>query len=177
MALREVRRVLKEDGCLIVFVPPHGDRVSAGHISVGWNVGQLMYVLMLNGFDCRKGRFISYGQNVAAMVQKSATPLPPLRGDNGDIRTLNEHGLFPVPVRSHDGHDDGFLGKLKSVNWDLPCPPRRDGAFKACARRASRMLTRVLPPAPRRWLASRLQTIHHLLEEEDEPLANPPSLR
>ncbi|MDO8586170.1 MAG: class I SAM-dependent methyltransferase [Armatimonadota bacterium] len=177
MALREVRRVLKEEGCLIVFVPPHIDNVSAGHISVGWNVGQLMYVLLLNGFDCRKGRFVEYGQNVVAVVRKSATPLPSVRGDNGDIHILNEHGLFPVPVRSHDGYNDGFVGRLRAVNWDLPLPPRRTGMLKACARCGARIVTHVLPCEALWWLARKLWTVPRVLDEENDLLINPAVLR
>lgn len=36
------------------------------HISIGWNVGQLMYVLLLNGFDVAAGRFIEHGYNVCS---------------------------------------------------------------------------------------------------------------
>ena len=80
-ALSNARRVLREGGLLLVFVPPVEDSVCAGHISVGWNVGQLMYVLMLNGFDVRSGQFIEYGYNVCGFVKRSERALPELRFD------------------------------------------------------------------------------------------------
>ena len=55
-ALGHARRVLRKDGLFIVIVPPQEDVVCAGHISVGWNIGQLMYVLVLNGFDVHSGK-------------------------------------------------------------------------------------------------------------------------
>lgn len=117
-ALKEARRVMKDDGWLFLFVPPHESRVCAGHISIGWNIGQLMYVLLLNGFDVKNGKFIQYGYNVAAFVQKRLEPLPPLRYDQGDINILAAHGLFPAPIITADGNNDGYFGNLIAVNWD-----------------------------------------------------------
>jgi SAM-dependent methyltransferase len=119
MALQEVRRVLKDGGHLFVFVPPHDEYVCAGHVSVGWNVGQLMYVLLLAGLGVRGGQFIHYGPNVCAFVRKnSSLELPLLRGDRGDIHILGKDGLFPLPIISHDGFNDGFWGKIRAINWD-----------------------------------------------------------
>lgn len=117
LALQEVRRVISDEGYLFVFVPPNGDRVAAGHVSMGWNVGQLMYVLLLNGFDVKHGSFVEVPHNVVGFVRKSVTPLPALRNDSGDIGILNGHGLFPAPVVSADGRNDGFHSKIKCINW------------------------------------------------------------
>lgn len=117
-ALKEVRRILKDTGWLFIFVPPHETRVCAGHISIGWNIGQLMYILLLNGFDIKNGRFIKYGYNIAGFVQKNHNPLPPLRGDQGDIHILNKNGLFPAQIITVDGYNDGYFGDLISINWD-----------------------------------------------------------
>jgi SAM-dependent methyltransferase len=115
IALGHARRVLREGGLLLVFVPPVEDIVCAGHISVGWNVGQLMYVLLLNGFDVRSGHFIEYGYNVCGFVRRSERLLPELRFDQGDISILSKENYFPVPIR--DGNGDNFYGNIKFVNW------------------------------------------------------------
>ena len=118
LALGEARRVLRDDGWLLVFVPQHGPFVAAGHVSVGWNVGQLIYVLLVNGFDVRSGHFANLsGFNVAGFARKRAVPLPPLRGDRGDISILASEGLLPPGILADDGACDTFFADMKSVNW------------------------------------------------------------
>ncbi len=117
IALGQARRVLKKGGWLLVFVPPQEDVVCAGHVSVGWNVGQLMYVLLLNGFDAQSGKFIEYGYNVCGFVRRSERALPELRCDRGDISVLAGEGLFPLPIGTGDGVGDNFYGSIKAVNW------------------------------------------------------------
>lgn len=117
-ALTEICRVTKLGGWLYVFIPKYTDRVCAGHINTGWNLGQLIYVLLLNGFDVKNGHFIEYGYSLCAYVQKSDIKLPVLRGDSGDITLLNDAGLFPVPISTEDGKNDGFDGEFMSINWE-----------------------------------------------------------
>jgi ubiquinone/menaquinone biosynthesis C-methylase UbiE len=117
LALEEVRRILTDDGYLFIFVPPHEDFVRAGHIAMGWNIGQLMYLLLLNGFNVKEGRFIEYGYNVCAFVQKSNHQLPTLRGDRGDIYLLAQNGFLPLPIVSQNPIGDEFNGKIRAVNW------------------------------------------------------------
>ncbi len=117
MALQEVKRVLSDDGYLFIFVPPYEDIVCAGHISTGWNIGQLLYVLLVNGFNVKQGQFIEYGYNVCAFVQKSHQELPPLRGDRGDIYLLNQANLLPLSIVSEKDFPDNFYGRIKSLNW------------------------------------------------------------
>jgi len=116
--LKEVRRILSDEGWLFLFVPPHESKICSGHISTGWNIGQLMYVLLLNGFDVKNGKFIHYGYNICAFVQKSKTILPPILGDIGDISLLQKNGLFPLPIISSDGSNNCFFGNIRSINWD-----------------------------------------------------------
>ncbi len=157
VALRNVHRLLKNGGLLVVFVPPHTNFVSAGHVSMGWNVGQLIYTLLVSGFDVREGQFIERGANVCAFVRKRSEPnrLPPLRGDRGDINILASHGLFPAAVSTLDGFDDGFWGKVGSMNW-----PR--GKSGGRIRRVLGRLSDVLPLTFRVLLA-RVST--HLLNQ------------
>ena len=118
-ALQEVKRVLSHNGVLCIFVPPHDDFVCSGHVSMGWNLGQLMYVLLLNGFSVKDGKFAHYGHNVSAIVKKSNIALPALRGDRGDIHILDDLGFFPLAIISNDGLNDNFFGKFRSINWDI----------------------------------------------------------
>ncbi|MBI3793936.1 MAG: class I SAM-dependent methyltransferase [Nitrospinae bacterium] len=154
-ALAHVRRVLREDGLLLVFVPPPEVTVCAGHVSVGWNLGQLMYVLLLNGFDVKNGNFIEYGYNVCAFVRKSSRPLPQLRHDKGDISLLAKEGFFPLPVGG-----DHFDGSIKAVNWPDPSKCAR-GDLKR--RPFKRLLSLILPLGAKIWLARKLSKLTKFL--------------
>ena len=137
--LKEIRRVLRPNGLLMVFVPPHSHFVSAGHVSMGWNVGQLLYTLLVNGFEVSQGQFIEYKRSVCAFVWKSSKCLPSLRGDRGDIHILNDAKCFPFPVITADGFDDGYWGKIRSLNWQA------EDLFTSPAERWFGRLMRVFP--------------------------------
>ena len=143
LVLSEIRRVLKPTGYLLLFVPPHEDYVVAGHISVGWNVGQLLYVLAVNGFDVRHGNFIEYGYNVCAFVQKSEVDLPTLRGDRGDIYILNKAGILPLPIFSNHDSPDQYWGRIKSINW--PNKVILDGQDLSPQMKIIRTIAKLLP--------------------------------
>lgn len=117
LALQEVRRVLSDKGYLFIILPAHCHYVFAGHVSVGWNVGQLLYVLLLNRYDVKSGQFIEYQGQVYGLVQKSLNALPPLRGDSGDISILAQNNLFPLPVITKDKRNDGYWGNIKAINF------------------------------------------------------------
>lgn len=69
-ALREWLRVLRPGGYLAVTVPPHKTEIVSGHFNVGWNVGQLIYLLGICGFEVAPGYFVEEGYNVRALVKK-----------------------------------------------------------------------------------------------------------
>ena len=121
LALKETRRVLKEDGWLYIFIPKYESMVLAGHINTGWNIGQLMYVLLIHGFDVKNGKFIEYGYSLCAYVQKKEFEIPALRGDRGDIVLIERSHLLPCKIGDHgyaDGLQDGFFGEIAAINWD-----------------------------------------------------------
>ena len=101
--------LLSKDGWLCVMVPPYKSDIVGGHVQTGWNLGQLMYVLLLSGYDIKNGHFIHHGYSVCAFVKKSKESLPKVRMDRGDIETTSH--LWPMDVKQ------GFDGILKQVNW------------------------------------------------------------
>ena len=101
--------LLSKDGWLCIMVPPYKSNIVGGHVQTGWNLGQLMYVLLLRGYDIKNGHFIHHGYSICAFVQKSKERLPKLRMDIGDIEATSH--LWPIDVKQ------GFDGMLKQVNW------------------------------------------------------------
>jgi FkbM family methyltransferase len=107
--LTKAKKLLNNNGWLFVMVPPYKNEVVGGHLSNGWNLGQLMYNLLVSGYNIKDGHFIKYGYNLCAFVQKAKEELPRLRGDNGDIEITKK--LWPLTVYQ------GFDGNLEKVNW------------------------------------------------------------
>lgn len=107
--LEKAFNLLNENGWLFVMVPPYKEEVVGGHITNGWNTGQLMYNLLLSGFDIKKGRFVCHGHNICAFVQQSKNLLPKLRMDKGDIESTKE--FWPIDVKQ------GFKGDINRINW------------------------------------------------------------
>lgn len=107
--LKKARNILSDHGWLMILVPKFKHNVVGGHISKGWNTGQLMYNLLLSGFNIKNGHFIDHGYSVCAFVQKTSIPLPKLRMDGSDIETTKH--LWPMPVFQ------GFDGDIKNINW------------------------------------------------------------
>jgi SAM-dependent methyltransferase len=179
IALAEARRVLAPEGWLMLFVPPHETRVCAGHVSVGWSIGQLMYVLLLSGFDIKRGRFIQYGYNVCAFVQRREEALPPLRTDRGDILILQRAGLFPLPIQTDDGFNDGYFGDLIALNWDSNFTEQVLQKSKKTSpmKRVIRRLAWALPASLRLKAANKLLGAGTLLKEDLAAKVNPPILR
>lgn len=107
--LNKAYSLLNDNGWLFVMVPPYKNYIVGGHVSNGWNMGQLIYNLLLNGFDVKNGHFITYGYNICAFVSKSNQPLPQLRMDNGDLELLQD--LMPVKLTQNT------YAKIESINW------------------------------------------------------------
>ena len=107
--LEKCKSLLSDDGWLFIMVPPYKDKVVGGHVNNGWNMGQLMYNLLLTGYDIKHGHFIQHGYNICAFVQKSKETLPKIRMDIGDIESTRH--LWPIEVQQ------GFDGNINNINW------------------------------------------------------------
>lgn len=107
--LNKAKRLLTEEGYLCVVVPPYKTEIVGGHITTGWTIGQLMYNLLLEGFDIKNGNFVSHKYNVCAIVGKRKDSLPNLRMDIGDLETLKE--FWPIEIKQMSE------GDLLEVNW------------------------------------------------------------
>lgn len=119
--LRQCFTDLRDDGVLAITVPPHKPNVVGGHLAT-FNAGQLLYHLIIAGFDCSEARVsgnYSSGRNatgdayppynISVLVRKREAKLPPLRFDSGDIARLAH--FFPCAVT------DGFDGRLPPIRW------------------------------------------------------------
>lgn len=106
--LQKCFRLLRDDGLLAITVPPAKPAVVGGHVSL-WNMGILLYHLILAGFDCRQAQGKQYGYNISVLVRKKAAELPELRMDCGDIERLAE--FFPFKA------EHGFNGEIQKINW------------------------------------------------------------
>lgn len=147
-ALAEIRRVLRPDGLLFLTVPDYSPFVVGGHVSPGWNLGIMMYVLILAGFDVRNGAFINHCWNNVAFVQKGDLPRLPLRHDRGDIETLAP--LFPEGLTARQGMDGDIL--RHRWTWDPSISSEAEAAF--CAARRRRRIHDLIPPVLRRVVRS-----------------------
>jgi SAM-dependent methyltransferase len=172
--LSEAKRVLKDNGWFFVFVPPYDSKICSGHVNTGWNVGQLMYVLVLNGFDVKNGSFIRHGYNIAGFVQKEKRELPPLRYDRGDISILSENGFFGVQVETANKENDSFYGDIVSVNWN-PGSPILAKEKKECA------MLKILPTKVRLMLGYRFSLFSKIVKkglvDESNNVINPKKLK
>lgn len=101
LALAEIRRVLKPQGILFLIVPEYAPVVVGGHVSTGWNLGSLMYNLVLSGFNVREGEFVNHCWNICGFVARGELPSVRLRRDKGDLEILASHFPEEARVRQH----------------------------------------------------------------------------
>ena len=125
--LRNIFAVLKEDGVLALSVPPPKDQIVGGHVGL-WNIGLVLYRLILAGFDCRQASMRKYGYNQSVIVRKKTIARSlPLTFDAGDIKCIRRYlpkGLSFVRT----GKDVPFDGAIITLNWgDLPLNVVCDG--------------------------------------------------
>ena len=102
---------LRDNGVFAVTVPSmekYNTKVVDGHMTY-WNVGVLLYHLILAGFDCKEARAATYSNEVSVIVRKVQADLPKISSDRGEISRLSR--FFPIDVTQ------GFNGSIKEVNW------------------------------------------------------------
>lgn len=110
LTLQKIRDLLKDDGWLFITVPPHKSNVVTGHISVGWNLVQLMLTLFFNGYNVKDGHFCSHKYNISAFVKKEKNPR--YRPEEAGWTSLNTlKPFFPIDIHQ------GMEGDIESVNW------------------------------------------------------------
>jgi SAM-dependent methyltransferase len=111
--LEKIHRDLSEGGILAITVPPLKNQIVGGHVNL-FNMGLLLYRLIMAGFDCKAAHCKSYGYNLSVILRKRTIIVPDIEYDSGDIEKLAP--FFPFRVV------EGFFGEIDLVNW--PWPPR-----------------------------------------------------
>ena len=111
-ALKICNDLLNENGWLFILVPPYTGVVLSGHYNTGWDIVQLIYVLMHFGFDTRNGHYIQHAWNICGFVRKnSSLKLPKLRYDGGDLTMLKE--FFPPEINV----SSRIVCNINKINW------------------------------------------------------------
>lgn len=113
LAFEEIRRSLHDEGHLFVSVPPFKPLVVGGHLNTGWTPGQLMYVLLRNGFVIKEGAFFYNGYNVHGRAKKMGDKeferlQEKLSYDGDELENLKEY--FPAEAAAEIEQEGYFSG-------------------------------------------------------------------
>lgn len=116
--LAKCRLHLRDNGVLLVTVPPAKYDLVGGHVSL-WTSGLLCYNLIVAGWDCSKAQVSrcypnnpgELPYNISIIVRNTPFKCPPLVYDKGDIETLAKY--FPTHVFQ------GCDGRIPQTNWKL----------------------------------------------------------
>jgi SAM-dependent methyltransferase len=110
--LKKVFSLLKNDGILLISVPPVKTKLVGGHVNQ-FTPATLFYHLILAGFDCGDASYKAYGYNQTVIVKKRRAVLPEgLTMDTGDIKKLQS--FFPKGL----GVKQEFEFKGRDINWE-----------------------------------------------------------
>lgn len=108
--LADFRKQMDNGGVLAVTVPPLKHEIVGGHINL-YNMGLLIYQLVLAGWDCKEAKGISDGYDISVIVQRTPDfARPALRNDEGDIELL-------APWLPEGMARQGFNGNISELNW------------------------------------------------------------
>lgn len=106
--LKNAWNMLNDDGWLFVLVPPYNHLLTSGHFSTGWNMGTLMYNLLISGFDIKNAHYVRYGSNLCAFIQKADASIEP----DTYVSIDDSKDSWPVPVYHHASLED-----IYQINW------------------------------------------------------------
>lgn len=113
--IQKLFSVCNKNGKVAITVPYEQNKnlVVGGHVTV-WNVGLLMYNIILSGYNCVHAAGKTYAGNASVIV-----PNEPIHSSE-DYRLLNVKEFFPKEL---DVGDNGwgnvyFDGNIKSINWE-----------------------------------------------------------
>ena len=97
--LGKIYRELVMGGPLAITVPPLKKKIKGGHLTL-WTSGQLIYNLIVAGFDCSQARVKQYDSNISVLLTKKRADLPPLGCNKGDIARIAK--FYPKTVKHND---------------------------------------------------------------------------
>ena len=110
--LKKIFSLLKNDGILLISVPPVMTKLVGGHVNQ-FTPATLFYHLILAGFDCSDASYKAYGNNQTVIVKKRRAVLPEgLTMDRGDIEMLQN--FFPKEL----GIKHKFEFGERDINWE-----------------------------------------------------------
>jgi ubiquinone/menaquinone biosynthesis C-methylase UbiE len=113
--LKKVVSVTKENGYIVIVVPPRKPFLIGGHVSL-WNAGMVLYNLILAGVDCSHECYIKqYDYNIGIIVKNVNNNIEKvgITYDGGDITNLLS-GFFPPSLEAFDGMN----GDILELNWE-----------------------------------------------------------
>ena len=67
--LEKIKNLLVSDGILAIVVPIRKPNIVGGHLTL-WNLGLLLYNLVIAGFDCSEASCITYDYNKLLLGKK-----------------------------------------------------------------------------------------------------------
>lgn len=108
------------DTMVAITVPPAKPEIVGGHYTI-WNMGLLIYNMVMAGFDCSELIGIKQGYNISVITP--IRPIDPdvlknLKYDKGDIETLATY--FPLIADDFDSAENvwhGFNGDIQHLRW------------------------------------------------------------
>lgn len=90
--LKKIRDVCKPNGLIAVTVPPPHTTLLGGHVQI-YNMGTLLYQLVMAGIDCSDAVTLWNGWNLSVIVTNTTFEIPDLTYDVGDVKLLEDY--FP----------------------------------------------------------------------------------
>jgi 2-polyprenyl-3-methyl-5-hydroxy-6-metoxy-1,4-benzoquinol methylase len=114
---------IKPHGHLFIGVPrSRPDVAVSGHLTAGWGIAQLAYILAVAGYDCRGGSFMLTPTSVLAHVRRPEELTYRPQGSGWG----NVQHLLPEVLA---GYKDGVCYPGPEINWASPMKSAREAAY------------------------------------------------